>query len=137
MTHLIEMPFVLPFLAEGKFNGVALEGVEDLQARYEEQFGPGNYRPNLFVTYWSFLAMIGLAAGSVALAMAGLWVTRRGRSPTRPGSSGCALSPCPCQFLANSAGWIFTEMGSLPPRTPPPASPHHLCPPALPVGATL
>ncbi|NLG55093.1 MAG: cytochrome ubiquinol oxidase subunit I, partial [Rhodococcus sp.] len=56
VIHVLEVPFVLPYLAEGKFTGVELQGVEDLQAQYEEQFGPGNYRPNLFVTYWSFRA---------------------------------------------------------------------------------
>ena len=53
------MPYVLPFLAEGKFTGVTLEGVQDLQQQAEDKFGPGDYRPNLFVTYWSFRAMIG------------------------------------------------------------------------------
>ena len=62
VTHLIEVPYVLPFLAEGKFDGVTLEGVKDLQERYEVQYGPGDYRPNLFVTYWSFRTMIGLLA---------------------------------------------------------------------------
>ncbi|HEX2288906.1 MAG TPA: cytochrome ubiquinol oxidase subunit I, partial [Pseudonocardiaceae bacterium] len=62
VTHLIEVPYVLPFLAEGEFSGVHLEGVKDLQEQYEQKFGPGDYRPNLFVTYWSFRAMIGLLA---------------------------------------------------------------------------
>ena len=56
VTHLIEVPFVLSYLAEGNFSGVELQGVQDLQEQYEGQFGPGNYRPNLFVTYWSFAA---------------------------------------------------------------------------------
>src|SRR3954463_10558098 len=60
VTHVIEVPYVLPFLAEGKFSGVTLQGVKDLQKSYQEKFGPGDYRPNLFVTYWAFRAMIGL-----------------------------------------------------------------------------
>ena len=28
VTHVIEVPYVLPFLAEGKFTGVTLEGVK-------------------------------------------------------------------------------------------------------------
>ena len=51
VTHLIEVPYVLPFLAESKFSGVTLQGVQDLQQEYEAKFGPGDYRPNLFVTY--------------------------------------------------------------------------------------
>ena len=62
VTHVIEVPYVLPFLAEGKFSGVTLQGVEDLQQQAEEKFGPGDYRPNLFVTYWAFRAMIGFLA---------------------------------------------------------------------------
>ncbi|MDX5311161.1 MAG: cytochrome ubiquinol oxidase subunit I, partial [Rhodococcus sp. (in: high G+C Gram-positive bacteria)] len=90
------------------------QGVEDLQDQYEQQFGPGNYRPNLFVTYWSFRAMIGLAAGSAALAVAGLWVTRRGRVPDQKWFGWLSILAIPTPFLANSAGWIFTEMGRQP-----------------------
>ncbi len=45
VVHVLDMPYVLPYLAEGEFSGVTLQGVEDLQAQYEEQFGPGNYTP--------------------------------------------------------------------------------------------
>lgn len=114
VTSIIELPFVLPFLAEGKFSGVTLQGVNQLQEQSEQQFGPGNYTPNLFVTYWAFRAMIGLAAGSLALALAGLWVTRRGRVPDQRWYSWLALIAIPMPFLANSAGWIFTEMGRQP-----------------------
>ena len=93
---------------------MTLQGVENLQEQYEEQFGPGNYKPNLFVTYWSFRAMIGFAAGSAALALAGLWLTRRGRVPDQKWFGWLALIAIPTPFLANSAGWIFTEMGRQP-----------------------
>ncbi len=114
VTHVLEVPFVLPYLAEGQFSGVTLQGVEDLQLQYEQQFGPGNYRPNLFVTYWAFRAMIGLAAGSALLAIVGLWVTRGGRIPNQRWFSWLSLAAIPTPFLANSAGWIFTEMGRQP-----------------------
>ncbi|MBH0121322.1 cytochrome ubiquinol oxidase subunit I [Rhodococcus sp. NPDC003382] len=114
VTHLIEVPFVLSYLAEGDFSGVELQGVQDLQEQYEDQFGPGNYRPNLFVTYWSFRAMIGLGAGSLALALAGLWVTRGGRVPDQKWFGWLSVLAIPTPFLANSAGWIFTEMGRQP-----------------------
>ena len=72
---------MLPFLAESKFTGVTLQGVKDLQLQYEQKFGPGDYRPNLFVTYWAFRAMIGFLAVPVAFALLALWLTRRGRIP--------------------------------------------------------
>ncbi|MFI9406209.1 cytochrome ubiquinol oxidase subunit I [Nocardia sp. NPDC052316] len=114
VIHVLEVPVVLPFLAKGEFSGVTLPGVVDLQKEYNEKYGVGDYRPNLFVTYWSFRAMIGLAAGSALLALAGLWLTRRGRVPNQRWFSWLSLLMIPTPFLANSAGWVFTEMGRQP-----------------------
>jgi len=117
VMHLIELPWVLPFLAEGKFSGVTLQGVQDLQAQAEALYGPGLYSPNLFVTYWAFRMMIGLMAGSLALAFFAWLFTRSGRVPKGKWahifSLGCLLA-IPFPFLANSAGWLFTEMGRQP-----------------------
>lgn len=113
VRHVILIPGLTTFLAHGDFEST-VHGVKELQAEYEERFGPGNYTPNLFVTYWSFRMMIGLAAGSAALALAGLWVTRRGRVPDQVWYSRLSLIAIPTPFLANSAGWVFTEMGRQP-----------------------
>jgi len=114
VTPAIEVPYVLPFLAESKFTGVTLQGVKDLQLQYEQKFGPGDYRPNLFVTYWAFRAMIGFLAVPVAFALLALWLTRRGRIPDQRWFGWAALLTIPTPFLANSAGWVFTEMGRQP-----------------------
>lgn len=117
VLHLIEVPWVLPFLAEGRFSGVTLQGVQDLQLRMQELYGPGNYAPNLFVTYWSFRAMIGLMLGSLAIAFFSWLFTRGGRLPRGRWASWFAwgsIAAIPFPFLANSAGWVFTEMGRQP-----------------------
>ena len=114
VTRVIEVPYVLPFLAEGTFSGVTLQGVEDLQRQAVEKFGPGDYRPNLFVTYWSFRAMIGFLAFPGLFALTALWLTRRGRIPHQRWVSTLALVTLPTPFLGNSAGWVFTEMGRQP-----------------------
>lgn len=114
VKHLIEVPYVLSFLSETKFSGVTLQGVEQLQAQYEALYGPGNYTPNLFVTYWSFRMMIGLMVGSLALCALGFWFTRGKRVPTNKWFGTLALWCLPFPFIANSAGWVFTEMGRQP-----------------------
>lgn len=114
VTTVLHVPFVLPLLAEGKVSGVTLGGVEDLQRDFEERFGPGDYRPNLFVTYWSFRAMIGLMAVPAAFALVALWLTRRRRLPEHRWFGLFGLLAIPTPFLASSAGWIFTEMGRQP-----------------------
>ncbi|WP_306356843.1 MULTISPECIES: cytochrome ubiquinol oxidase subunit I [unclassified Nocardia] len=114
VSHLIEVPYVLPWLAKGEFSGVTLAGVQDLQEEYVLKFGPGDYRPNLFVTYWSFRAMITFMAGSILLALIGFWVTRRGRVPDGKWFSWLSLLAIATPFLGNISGWVFTEMGRQP-----------------------
>ncbi len=114
ISRVIEVPYVLPFLAQSRFDGVTLQGVRDLQRDYQYKFGPNDYRPNLFVTYWSFRMMIGLMAIPGLFALTTLWLTRGKRTPTRRWFSWFALLTIPMPFLANSAGWVFTEMGRQP-----------------------
>ncbi len=114
LTRVIQVPYVLPFLAQSRFDGVTLQGVRDLQRDSQFRFGPNDYRPNLFVTYWSFRAMIGFMAIPVLFALAGLWLTRGGRTPGQRWLYWFALLTIPTPFLANSAGWVFTEMGRQP-----------------------
>jgi cytochrome d ubiquinol oxidase subunit I len=114
VTHLIEIPGMTAFLATGDF-AAPLDGVNDLQAQYEEKYGEGvDYSPNLAVTYWSFRLMIGLGAGSAALALAALWFTRKGAVTDNPWFARIALVAIPTPFLASAFGWIFTEMGRQP-----------------------
>jgi cytochrome bd ubiquinol oxidase subunit I len=114
VTRVIEVPYVLPFLAESRFSNVTLQGVRNIQQDYQTKYGPNDYRPNLFVTYWSFRMMIGLMAIPGLFALATLWLTRGGRTPNRRWYSWAALLTIPTPFLANSAGWVFTEMGRQP-----------------------
>ncbi|GAA2529375.1 cytochrome ubiquinol oxidase subunit I [Rarobacter incanus] len=120
VTRLISVPGVTSFLANGNFNST-LQGVPELQAQYEQKYGytdeAGNaisYSPNLMVTYWSFRLMIGFAAGSVALALAGIWLTRKGRVSDNKWLARLGIIAIPTPFLASSFGWIFTEIGRQP-----------------------
>src|SRR5262245_27675639 len=47
-----------------------VRGIDDVQAEYEQRYGPGDYVPVVAVTYWSFRSMIG--AGSALLLFAAL-----------------------------------------------------------------
>jgi cytochrome bd ubiquinol oxidase subunit I len=109
----VEVPRVLSFLATGSPNG-RVEGIDDLQRQYQERFGAGDYRPNIPVTYWTFRLMVGLGLAMALVALVGLWLTRRGRLPAdrRWWRAGMAAAALP--FLANTAGWVFTEMGRQP-----------------------
>ncbi|WP_336921311.1 cytochrome ubiquinol oxidase subunit I [Aquipuribacter sp. SD81] len=109
----VRVPNLLSFMATGTPDG-EVEGINDLQALYEEQYGPGDYAPIVPVTYWSFRLMIGLGLVNVAFAALGLWLTRRGRLPEHPLFWKAAVWLFPLPLLGSIIGWVFTEMGRQP-----------------------
>ena len=110
----LRVPYLLSHLATGDPNG-EVEGIRDVQRESEERFGPGDYRPVIPVTYWSFRYMIGFGVVTSALALLGLILMRGGRNPAeRTWFYRAALWTIPFPLIANSFGWIFTEMGRQP-----------------------
>ncbi|MBO3752741.1 cytochrome ubiquinol oxidase subunit I [Streptosporangiaceae bacterium NEAU-GS5] len=109
----LQIPYGLSLLATNSLDG-KVAGINDIQARYQALYGPGDYRPVIGLAYWSFRLMIGFGALAVLLALAGLWLTRRGRLPAGRWSYRFAIAGIGLPFLANSLGWIFTEMGRQP-----------------------
>ncbi|TDO48324.1 cytochrome d ubiquinol oxidase subunit I [Kribbella sp. VKM Ac-2571] len=109
----VTVPHGLSFLATGTWNG-KVQGINDLQQAYEQRFGPGSYKPNIPVTYWTFRLMILFGALSALIALLALWyIRRRDPSPSKwLVRAAIALPLLP--LAANSFGWIFTEMGRQP-----------------------
>jgi cytochrome bd ubiquinol oxidase subunit I len=108
----IQVPGLLSFMATNSFTGT-VRGIDDLQAEYTRRYGPGDYVPVLAVTYWSFRIMIGLGVYMVALSALGLWLLRRQREIGK-WFAWAAVAGIFAPLLANTAGWMFTEMGRQP-----------------------
>jgi cytochrome d ubiquinol oxidase subunit I len=109
----LRVPRVLSFMATGSFDG-EVEGINDLQAAAEATHGPGEYRPDIPATYWTFRLMIGFGALAASVSLLGLWFTRRRAHHVPRWFFASALVALATPFAANSAGWIFTEMGRQP-----------------------
>ncbi|MEV7012539.1 cytochrome ubiquinol oxidase subunit I [Streptosporangium sp. NPDC051022] len=109
----IQIPYGLSLLATDTLHG-RVEGINDIQTRYEAQYGPGDYRPIIGVTYWSFRLMIGFGVLAALIAFAGLWFLRGKRLPKNPWFYRIGILSIGLPVLANSLGWIFTEMGRQP-----------------------
>jgi cytochrome d ubiquinol oxidase subunit I len=122
------VPALLSFLAHNDFHS-EVKGVQDLIGEYQAKYGtnypndpelgplagkPIDYVPNLPVTYWGFRIMIGFGALAAGVGVLALWLTRRGRIPSTRWFPRLALLGIATPFIANSAGWIFTEMGRQP-----------------------
>jgi cytochrome d ubiquinol oxidase subunit I len=108
----IRIPYLLSFLSTHTFDGT-VEGINNLQEQYVQLYGPGDYSPIIWVTYWSFRWMIGLGIAHILVAVGGLWVTRKGRNP-KTWIWKVAIWSFPLSLLAMSVGWVFTEMGRQP-----------------------
>ncbi|WP_105033857.1 cytochrome ubiquinol oxidase subunit I [Cryobacterium aureum] len=109
----VRIPYLLSFLSTHTFDGT-VEGINNLQSQYVTLYGPGDYTPTIWVTYWAFRWMIGLGLAHMLVAVVGLWLTRKGRSPKRTWVWKVAIWSFPFSLLAMSVGWVFTEMGRQP-----------------------
>ena len=112
-TQILEIPDLLSILATNHVDG-EVQGLNNLQAQYVSQYGPGNYIPNVFIQYWSMRVMAYLAALIMLFALWGLWLIRR-KTLER---SRLFLFVAPwvviLPFLMNTAGWLLTESGRQP-----------------------
>ncbi|HEY6029171.1 MAG TPA: cytochrome ubiquinol oxidase subunit I [Gaiellaceae bacterium] len=110
----IAVPHGLSILSNNSWNA-RVEGINDVQRDYEARYGPGNYKPIVAITYWSFRIMTGLGFLACLLAAAGLWLARRpGRLENAHRYLRLAVWMIALPFLANLAGWVFTEIGRQP-----------------------
>lgn len=109
----IRIPYILSVLAYNQPTG-EVQGIRNLQAEYEATYGDGYYVPSVFTMYWTFRIMVGAGFLMMFLALVALYPTLR----SRPIGQARLIKFFPLAialpYLANSAGWIFTEMGRQP-----------------------
>ncbi len=112
----IRVPHLLSLIADLSWNG-KVAGITQLQQAEAARYGPGSYAPVLWVTYWSFRLMVGLGVVMLAASAWAVWLSRR-RARRGLGDSRWTLWALVCciaaPFLANTFGWLFTEMGRQP-----------------------
>jgi cytochrome d ubiquinol oxidase subunit I len=109
----IRVPDLLSILACNN-TSCAVQGINDLQAEYEAKYGPGDYVPFVVMIYWSFRAMVGAGMLMVLLALYALFRVLRDRVTTPKWFLRVLPFAIVLPFLANSTGWLLTEMGRQP-----------------------
>ena len=109
----IRVPGLLSFLAHNSFSG-KVHGIKDLQEEYVQTYGPGDYVPPVAISYWTFRIMIGAGTLMLLLAIFGLWKAARTGAPTMPWYLKGMVWAIALPYIANSTGWIFTEIGRQP-----------------------
>jgi cytochrome bd ubiquinol oxidase subunit I len=114
----INIPYAMSFLAYSKFEG-SLKGMETLQkeytAKYDSVVGEGtNYIPPVKTTYWSFRLMIGFGVAMILLSFMGLYLWRMKKLENSSLFLKLLIPAISFPFLANTAGWVMTEVGRQP-----------------------
>jgi cytochrome d ubiquinol oxidase subunit I len=109
----IRIPRLLSLLSYNQIEG-QVKGIHDLQAEYEQQYGPGNYIPPVAATYWSFRVMVGAGFALLLLAIYALFLVMSGAYDQRTTILGLFTWAIGLPYLANTAGWMMTELGRAP-----------------------
>ena len=109
----LRIPYALSILAYNRPNGKVL-GLLDLQAEYETKYGPDNYIPSIFASYWSFRIMVGLGMLMILMAAYALYQVMRNRPLPKARFLSLFVFAIPLPYLANTMGWVLTEMGRQP-----------------------
>ena len=109
----IRVPHLLSLIADLSWNGQVL-GINQLQAADSAKYGPGDYVPIIWLTYWAFRAMVGAGIALIGLSGWGLWLSRKGKLLRSRWFRRLALLGIALPVLANASGWIFTEAGRQP-----------------------
>jgi len=109
----VRVPDLLSLIATLDPHGT-VQGINNVQRAYAAKYGPGQYKPDIPVTYWSFRLMVGFGSLAALLAAIGLWLTRRRAIPRSRWFYRIALWSLALPYLAATMGWIFTEMGRQP-----------------------
>lgn len=109
----IKIPSALSILAYNKLHG-SIKGLNELQKEYEAQYGPGNYIPPVRTTFWSFRIMVGAGTLMILLALLGTWRSIKNRLTESPRFLKAMVWAISLPFIANSFGWIMTEVGRQP-----------------------
>jgi len=109
----IRLPRLLSLLAYNRLDG-EVKGINDLQAEYEQKYGPGNYAPPIAVTYWAFRFMVGAGFLMLALALYSLYHVMRNTPWAKFRFLGLLPLAMALPYIANTTGWMMTELGRQP-----------------------
>ncbi|MGD0448226.1 MAG: cytochrome ubiquinol oxidase subunit I [Candidatus Dormibacteria bacterium] len=109
----IRVPHLLSLIADLSWNG-PVTGINQMQATEAARYGAGNYAPVLWMTYWSFRAMVGAGILMILVSAWGIWLWWRKQLAASRWFRRAALAGIVLPIIANASGWIFTEAGRQP-----------------------
>lgn len=112
----IQIPYMLSILSYNSLSG-SVDGMDTVNERLKEEYGDDkNYYPPVNTLFWSFRVMAGFGALMLLVSALGLFFSRK-KKPLLYEKRWmvwivalCTFAP----FLANTTGWLITELGRYP-----------------------
>ncbi|WP_271494338.1 cytochrome ubiquinol oxidase subunit I [Enterococcus sp. 5H] len=112
----IQIPYMLSILSYNSLSG-SVDGMDTVNERLKEEYGDDkNYYPPVNTLFWSFRVMAGFGALMLLVSALGLFFSRK-KKPSLYEKRWmvwivalCTFAP----FLANTTGWLITELGRYP-----------------------
>lgn len=111
----IEIPYMLSILSYHKLSG-SVEGMNEINKQLVAEYGDRNYYPPVNTLFWTFRIMAGFGALMFVVSALGLFLTRK-KKPVLYEKKWLLwvlglMTFAP--FLANTSGWLVTELGRYP-----------------------
>jgi cytochrome d ubiquinol oxidase subunit I len=91
-----------------------VDGINQVQAAYAAEYGPGDYSPLVALDYWMFRIMVGLGFLMIALTAIAIYLGFRIPSGRWPRWMRWTAWGILLPYAANTTGWILTENGRQP-----------------------
>ena len=113
VVEFLRIPGLTSFMYNFRFSG-EVEGIHDLQEQFEEQYGPGDYIPPVNLIFWTFRTMVGSGFLLVFISLLSLYLVFMKKLEPIPRILRFLPFALFIPYLANSAGWLMTEVGRQP-----------------------
>ena len=109
----VRVPVLLSILAHNNTTG-RVEGIKDIQNEYSQKYGKDNYIPPVFLSYWFFRIMVGVGFLMLIIVLYILVKSLKKDYNFKPSTLKWLIWTLLLPYIANSTGWIFTEIGRQP-----------------------
>ena len=112
-TFEIKIPYLLSWLAHGDMNA-EVKGMVELQKISEAKHGTGDFKPPVWVVFWSFRIMVGLGMLFIMFSFIGIFLLWRKKLSVSKLFLKLSMVIMFLPLLANAFGWIVAEIGRQP-----------------------
>jgi cytochrome d ubiquinol oxidase subunit I len=109
----LSIPYLLSLLDHNDPNA-RVKGILELQAEYQQRFGPGSYIPPVTVVFWAFRSMVGTGLLMALLSTTALFFWWRKKLFQTRWLLWTLVAAIALPYIANASGWVLTEMGRQP-----------------------